>query len=139
MKAPSFVDTNVLLYSIDPSDSRKLAIAAEILDRDNLVLSLQVLQEFVAQATNSRKEWAIPLETAAAFTRTWRRYPVVTTTLELFDRSLAIASRYHFSYWDSSILAAAALAGADTILTEDLQHDQVVEGIRVLNPFRDSR
>jgi hypothetical protein len=32
-------------------------------------------------------------------------------------------------------VAAAAVAGADVLWTEDLQHGAVLEGVRVSNPF----
>jgi predicted nucleic acid-binding protein len=49
----TFVDTNVLLYAICPGehDRTKAETAREILRRDDLALSVQVLQEFYVQAT----------------------------------------------------------------------------------------
>jgi predicted nucleic acid-binding protein len=37
--------------------------------------------------------------------------------------------------YDGLILAAAVEAGCSKLLTEDLQHGQVVEGVRIENPF----
>ena len=39
------------------------------------------------------------------------------------------------SFWDALIVEAALKAGADRLFTEDLQHGQVIEGMRVENPF----
>ena len=39
------------------------------------------------------------------------------------------------SFWDALILEAALRGGADTLLTEDLQHGQRIEGLTVVNPF----
>jgi predicted nucleic acid-binding protein len=39
--------------------------------------------------------------------------------------------------WDAMIVQAARRAGCDEILTEDLSHDQVIEGVRIRNPFND--
>ncbi len=52
-----FVDTNVLLYAISkaPSEASKAAKARAILDRTDLALSSQVLQEFYVQATHIRR------------------------------------------------------------------------------------
>ena len=56
-RVAAFVDTNVLLYAVstvaDEADKRRTARA--ILDRDDLVLSVQVLQEFYVQATRATK------------------------------------------------------------------------------------
>jgi len=133
--SPAFVDTNVLLYSIERGGPRKRPIAIEILQRDDLLLSVQVLQELIVQAANRRKAWAIPFDTAAALVRTWRRFPVIETSSELFERSLAIRRRYRFHYWDSAILAAACLGEAGTLLTEDLPHGQIVHGVQLEDPF----
>ena len=43
------------------------------------------------------------------------------------------------SYWDSLIVETALSAGADVLFTEDLQDGQIIEGLRVVNPFRDHR
>jgi predicted nucleic acid-binding protein len=40
-----------------------------------------------------------------------------------------------FSFWDALILEAALRGGADRLLTEDLQHGQEIEGLRIDNPF----
>ena len=54
---PAFVDANVLLYAVSTArdEAAKRAAARAILDRDDLVLSTQVLQEFYVQATRSTK------------------------------------------------------------------------------------
>ena len=36
---------------------------------------------------------------------------------------------------DAAIVEAARIAGCDTICTEDLQHGQDFDGVRVVNPF----
>ena len=43
------------------------------------------------------------------------------------------------SYWDSLIVETALSAGADVLFTEDLQDGQAIDGLRVVNPFRDNR
>jgi predicted nucleic acid-binding protein len=43
--------------------------------------------------------------------------------------------RYKYSIWDGLIVAAALDAGCKILYTEDLQHGQVVEGLRIENPF----
>ena len=50
-------------------------------------------------------------------------------------RALRLSDRYGFSIWDGLIVAAALEARCSTLLTEDMQHGQVVEGVRIENPF----
>ena len=63
----------------------------------------------------------------------WKSRP----TPERYSRALELQERYRFSFWDALIVAAALEAGCTRLLTEDLQHGQVIEGLRVENPFRD--
>lgn len=44
------------------------------------------------------------------------------------------AARFHVSYFDALILAAARLAGCATVPSEDLQVHQDYGGVRVENP-----
>jgi len=41
------------------------------------------------------------------------------------------------SYRDSLIVETALSAGADVLFTEDLQDGQIIDGLRVGDPFRD--
>jgi predicted nucleic acid-binding protein len=50
-------------------------------------------------------------------------------------RALELSKRYGFSIWDGLIVAAAIEARCSTLLTEDLQHGQMVESLRIENPF----
>ncbi len=46
-----------------------------------------------------------------------------------------IGERNLLSFWDALIVASASRAGADRILSDDLNHGQVIEGIVIENPF----
>jgi len=60
---------------------------------------------------------------------------VVTNTPETILLASEIAERNLLSFWDALIIAAARQGGAKTILTEDLNHGQLIEDIRIENPF----
>jgi predicted nucleic acid-binding protein len=47
-----------------------------------------------------------------------------------------LSRRYNLRIYDSLIVSAAKHAGCRLLLTEDLQHEQVIEGVVVRNPFR---
>jgi predicted nucleic acid-binding protein len=42
---------------------------------------------------------------------------------------------YQISFWDAMIWAVARANGVDVVLSEDFDHDRVLEGVRFLNPF----
>ncbi len=110
-----FTDTNVLLYaSIDtPENTGKHRIASEILSRSDLCLSVQVLQEFYYQATRPTRLGRLTHDDALAFLGTLLRFPVQDVTLDLFREATVISRRYHLSYWDGAILAAARALGCE--------------------------
>jgi predicted nucleic acid-binding protein len=132
-----FVDTNILLYALstDPAEVDKAERAAEVLRQRDLALSVQVLQECYVQATRAGAPVRLDHDQAVAFLRTLRRFPVAPITIELMDIALEIRARWRVSYWDAAIVAAARMLGCDMLLTEDLQHGQVFDGVRVVNPF----
>jgi predicted nucleic acid-binding protein len=135
---PVFLDTNILLYSIsrDPNETAKREKAIALLERDNCTLSVQVLQEFYVQATRPTRTAPLPHDIAAGLMRAWERFRVQETDVALVHAALEVKARYGFSYWDAAIIAAAIALGCETLFTEDLSHGQVVEGVRVLDPFR---
>ena len=51
---------------------------------------------------------------------------------------LEIQDRFGFHFWDALVVAAAKAAGCDTLLTEDLQHGQDLDGLRVVSPFEEA-
>jgi predicted nucleic acid-binding protein len=61
---------------------------------------------------------------------------VVPVSAETVRTAMRLAGRYRLSHWDSLIVAAAFLSGCDTLYSEDLRHDQVIDGrVRIVNPF----
>jgi len=57
-------------------------------------------------------------------------------SVDTIRKSWKIKLRHLFSIYDSLIVASALEAGCTTLYTEDLQHDQLIEGkLRIVNPF----
>ena len=112
-----FIDTNILLYSIsdDPAEATKRARAVELLELDDGALSIQVLQEFYAQATRPSRRSRLPHEVAVAFIESWMRFPIQETTRGILTSALDIRAQHGFSYWDAAIVAAAHALGRKLI------------------------
>jgi predicted nucleic acid-binding protein len=130
-------DTNILLYSIsdDPVDAKKRAMARELLDGDDIGLSIQVLQEFYVQATRQSRAKPLPHDIACGFISKWTRFTVQPMTLEVLMDALRITERHRLSHWDSAIVAAALALGCRELYSEDMQHGLTIDGLRVINPF----
>jgi predicted nucleic acid-binding protein len=78
-----FADTNILLYAIsrDPTEQGKAARANDILAARDIVLSVQVLQEFYVQATRASRPDPPPTSRRQGWSnrscgsRSWRSRP----------------------------------------------------------------
>lgn len=132
-----FFDTNVLVYAVDQEEPEKSAVAGALAE-EHLVegegmISVQVLREFYVASRRLRR----PLTEEQAGEMVGY-FSTFRTQVETADMVLSAVSRSRdlsLSFWDALIVEAALAAGADTLLTEDLQHGQVIEGLRVHNPF----
>ncbi len=128
----------MLIYSVGTVkvDDAKRSVAVELLDLDGGALSIQVLQEFYVQATRATRAHPLAHGDAIDLILAWRRFATQEMTYSVFQSALQIRARYGFSYWDSSILAAARELGCRTLYTEDLSHGHWVEGVQIIDPFR---
>jgi predicted nucleic acid-binding protein len=132
-----FIDTNILLYSVSihPEEFEKQQISTAILKREKCVFSVQVFQEFYVQATRPSRARPASHAEALGLIEAWWRYPVQDMTLDVFRLALELKEQFRFSYWDCAIVAAASVAKCRVLYTEDLQHGQIINGIKVVNPF----
>ncbi len=134
----AFVDTNILVYAADETvqAERKRTVARELLRTPRLRISVQVLNEFIASARNPKK---LALSEAAEqdWLASWLRMEVSPLSLSIFSQALRIHERYKFSHWDSLIIASALSMKCPVLYTEDMQHGQIIEGLEIINPFRE--
>jgi predicted nucleic acid-binding protein len=134
MHADLFLDTNILLYAASKKEGEqeKRKVARELLARDGVGLSVQVLAEFYVNAISKLK---LPEEQVLRVLEKLRRFPVLPVDEAVFWSALEIRKRYGISYWDSAILAAAIELGCGTVFSEDLSDGQSYAGVKVVNPF----
>jgi predicted nucleic acid-binding protein len=134
-----FVDTNILAYARDARDPCKNAIALDWLSclakTRTGRLSWQVLIEFYAIATHPKK-LAMPVTAAQADVLSLQHWQPIAPCADLFKSAWDVQDGYNFSWWDSTIIAAAILTNCKILLSEDLQHEQVVNNtLQIINPF----
>ena len=129
----TFLDSNVLIYSIDLADDRR-AIAQNLLSV-GAKISAQCLNEFALVA---RRKLGL----------TWDKVeqarddilalcdPVLPVTLETHRLGLALAQHYRLSIYDGMVVAAALIADCDLLCSEDMHHGLIIDGrLRIENPF----
>ena len=132
-----FVDTNVLIYAVSSQsgEREKRNAARELLERRDLTLSTQVLQEFYVQSTRTSRPGALTHGQATTYVDSMLRFPIQVVTLDTVRQAFRIRERYGLAYWDAAILASARLADCDIVYSEDMSADQDYDGLRVINPF----
>jgi predicted nucleic acid-binding protein len=137
MTARSFFDTNVIIYADDGSAPTKQRRALELLAEHRRagtgVVSLQVLQEYFVTVTRK-----LQVEPAIARRKVELLSEFDVAVPQLADVLAAIdLHRLHsFSFWDALIVRMAQQAGCRVLYSEDLQDARQVEGLLVVNPFR---
>jgi predicted nucleic acid-binding protein len=134
-----FLDSNIFLYSFDSENPGKQQTASRILDSAALVrsaaISFQVVQEVLNGMTRRVRPSMETLDVRRFFDRFLEPLWDVMPSRRLYDHAFDLHSRYRYSFYDSLIVAAALEAGCDRLLSEDFQDGQVIESLRIENPF----
>ncbi|MCY3951959.1 MAG: PIN domain-containing protein [bacterium] len=129
-----FVDTNVFVYLYDHADAEKQRIARAVLTEqpEEVVISTQVLSEFFWVVT---RKLSLDPRAAREGVRQMATLRVVPIDHRLVLRATDTALTARLSIWDALIVEAAAAAGSDRLLTEDLNDGQTIRDVQIVNPF----
>jgi predicted nucleic acid-binding protein len=102
----------------------------------SIIVSIQVLGELCNVLI--RKTTFSQSETQAAVLDLVNTFSVlaIDTSTVLNALEIEIHARYGYSYWDSLIIATALQSDCSILYSEDMQHDQLIEGrLRIINPL----
>jgi len=136
------VDTNVLVYRVDPRFPEKQAVATRIL-REGIAggtirVPHQALVEFVAVASRPRKDGPPLLSNADA----WREAedlmaacPVLYPTEAVLRTAFRGAAVYQLPWFDAHLWAFAECFQLPELYSEDFQHGRIYGTVRAVNPF----
>ena len=132
-----FIDTNILVYTLDAKDSYKQAKARKIMEKVvNLhqpVISTQVINGFYVAAT---RKLNIDKTLIKTIVHNFKNMEIITSDLQLTENAINISIESQISFWDSLIIAAAEKANCKLIISEDLNSGQKYQGISLINPFQ---
>ena len=130
------IDTNVLVYAEGVNGADRKAEALNILqgfEDWDVIIPVQALGELFTVLTRKAK-WTA--HDARAAILSWRdAYTTVGTTTAVMIEAMELVTSHKLSLWDSVMLAAAAQADCQMLLSEDLQHGFTWRGVTVRNPF----
>jgi predicted nucleic acid-binding protein len=136
MSERTFIDTNVFIYAedADEPDKRKIAqqLIKELAKAGRAVISTQVLMEYIAAGQRSL---GLTLAECRQGVLLMSHLDVTLIKSEHVLGAVDLASMYSLSSWDALILKTASASGCVRLLTEDMQNGQVIDGVRIDNPF----
>ncbi len=127
------IDTNILIYLLDNSDSHKHQTAKEIVV-NNPIVSVQVVSEFLNVTKRLIKAPKLEIFNKC---KEWLDF---TTLQSINKNTLNLASsfieKYDFQIFDAIIVAATFEADCQILYTEDMHHQLLVEEqLKIINPF----
>jgi predicted nucleic acid-binding protein len=135
------LDTNVLVYFVDPEDPRKQYRAEEVMNalraNQNGRLSVQNLAEFFYTSTRKLKPPLSPSQAMEQIDRFQTLWPVFSLTPVIVTEAARGVRDHQLAYYDAQIWATARLNGVPVIFSEDFQTGRTLEGVRFVNPFAD--
>ena len=136
-KMSCFADTNLLVYAVDPAEPEKRRRVTDLLRRiirsHTLVLSPQSLNECYRVVTSKRD--LMPRNEARRFVWAWSQFCTAPNSFEATQQAWQIQDEHGFNWWDCLLLASASISRCDIFLSEDMQHEQMVAGLTLMNPF----
>ena len=134
-----FVDTNILGYAHDRSETTRQPIAqvllTELWHTRTGAVSTQVLQEFYVVATR-KFDPPMPRREARDIVDAYSHWELVQIDVPLIVAASRLEERHTLSFWDALIVEAARRVGANRVLTEDLQTGRRLAGVIIDNPFQ---
>ena len=136
-KSRCFIDTNVLIYTDSGDEPVKQRLALTLLKHLRLnqtgVLSTQVLGEYCNVALNKLK---LPHADIREQMQFWEQYEVVQVTPDIIHAGLDLHQTRSLGFFDALIVATAKTSGCTVLYSEDMNAGEMVNGVRIVNPFR---
>ncbi len=131
-----FIDTNILVYTVDNCNPKKKVKARNILKEtvkaNSAVISTQILQEFYVIGTTKLKMDSI---LAKNIIHTFENMEIVVIDTFLIKEAIDTSVLNKISFWDALVIVSAESAKCEKIYTEDLNHGQIIRGVKVENPL----
>jgi predicted nucleic acid-binding protein len=136
MKGKIFIDTNILIYSLDNFNPEKKemsrALIRDLIKNQTPVISTQIIQEFYVVATKKLDLDSLIIKQVI---NTFEQFEIVQINFEYIKDAIDISILNKLSFWDALVLTAAKSAKCSYLYSEDLNSGQIVKGIKIINPY----
>ncbi|MGH9417915.1 MAG: PIN domain-containing protein [Terriglobales bacterium] len=135
-----FLDTNIFVYCFDDGAAAKRKRAGQLVElalaSRRGVVSAQVVREFCNVVLRTARGGPRPADLDFYLDATFAPLLAATPSMKLFHSGLWLQQRYRLGWYDALIVAGAQQARCTILYSEDLQHGQQFDAVRVEDPFR---
>ena len=134
MNGNIFLDTNILIYTYSTTEPTKQSIARNLVTSNQIFISTQVLQE-LANVLNMKfkVDW---VQVSQVLLECSNNFQILNNNEFVISDACRVADKYKYSFYDSLIISAALQANCNTLYSEDMTHNHLLDGsLRILNPF----
>lgn len=130
-----FIDTNILVYCYTEDETDKQEKALKIVNHSGTFISTQVLTELANTLKRKFKlDWQV---VENVITEVGSGFNIYVNKPGTIEQACRIAAKYHYSFYDSLIIAAALSCDCKMLYSEDMQDGQVVENsLTIVNPLK---
>jgi len=134
MKDKVFLDTNIFVYLYSEDEPQKQSVALKTIDKNHCVTSTQVLNEFCSVCL--RKLGMHSNEVLPSINEIIENCELCDINIDTIQSALLLHNKYGYTYYDCLVLASAISNECKYLYSEDMQHNQVIEGkLKIINPF----
>lgn len=119
------VDSNILIYAFGSQNEEKKKLAKLIL-LECKAMSIQTVNESVFILQRKFNLTMIELDEIIQFFK--GNFQIRDLTVIILEMAMHIMKTYKYSFWDSMMLASALNYNCELIYSEDMQHNQIIEG-----------
>lgn len=137
----SFIDSNIWVYALIESreeESKRnkiITFLEELKNKSRILISVQVLNEFHWVLKRKYKIDEVDIREKVN-NGILNIVSVVPLDLKNYKTAYKIRDNYNFSYWDSLIITSALEKGCETLYSEDMPHNQLIENrLTIKNPL----
>ena len=134
-----FFDTNLWIYLFLTSETeedikKQVKVKQLLLDYLFVACSAQVLNEI---SNTLFRKYRIEVDVIEDYVKQVLELVFMQSLSgELTLSSLSLLKKYHFSFYDALIVAAALQTKCEILFSEDMQHDLIInDSLRIVNPF----
>ncbi len=112
----------------------KSVLARQLIQRDSIHISVQILNEVCRNLLGKADYTEDELQATIQQFKLNTHIHLLTAEDSLTASNLRKA--LSLSYWDSLVVAAAKATGCRLLYSEDMQHQQRIDSLTILNPFK---